>query len=466
MIYKLLSFKTLCNSVYSVVFLLLIFPLPVFAQQNTEESRRDILRYGTDTEISSLIQALRTENADYLDDELAALAKTSKNHRVLTGVLYFFGEREKNTLEERAIRAVSEREDEANETVIAAIDYLGRVRSAASVSVLISLIDTEERRFLNNGFRALGRASSSDKDAADEAAEFLLDFYSNREPGDNRRELIIAIGATGSKIGVEFLADMAINEDERAPLRIAAIEGLSKIGAPECLNAIIACVNTNDPNVRSTAVGALGPFTGEDAEKAILDAFRDSYYRTRIAAVQASRDRKLEAAVPFLKFRAERDEVLNVREESVRALGAIATQEAIETLETFFGERKNSDRIRIISAEMIMKNAPSKNVTKLIIEMEEARKRNQTALYNGLLKALGECVIEGENEDLTNVTRRLLHGNVTEKLYALNIISNNMLSVFEPDLKKFAADRNESISRRARQTLERLGIAIDEQKTE
>jgi len=456
------------TNMWLVIFIL--FPVSLFAQQNTEASRRDTIKYGTDTEITSLIQALRNENADYLDEELAELVKTSRNQRILIGIFNFFGEREKKGLEERAIRAVDERIDEANETVISAIDYLGRVRSADSIPALIELIDTEERRFLNNGVRALGRAASADKKTADEAADFLIDFYSNREPtADSRREFITAIGATGSAKGIELLSEIAVNEDERIPLRSAALEALSKIGAPECLDAVITCVNTNDPNVRSAAVGALGPFSGEAVERAILDAFRDSYYRTRIAAVQASRDRKLEAAVPYLKFRAERDEIPNVREDAIRALGAIASSESIGTLETLFYERRNSDRIRIVSAEMMMKNAPSRNVSRLIAEMDEAKRRNQTALYNGLLKALGECVIDGDKTDLTNITRRFMQsGTVTEKLYALDMIANNNLSGFDSDINTLASDRNEGIARRARQTQDRLGTGSPraEQATE
>ena len=445
------------TNMWLVIFIL--FPVSLFTQQNTEASRRDTIRYGTDTEITSLIQALRNERADYLDDELAEIAKTSRNHRILTGVFNFFGEREKKGLEERAIKAVDQRVDEANETVLSAIDYLVRVRYADSVPVLLELIDTEERRFLNNGIRALGRAASADKKTADDAADFLIDYYSNREQvADSRRELITAIGATGSTKGIEFLSEIAVNEDERVPLRIAAIESLSKIGAPECLDAIVACVNTNDPNVRSTAVGALGPFSGEAVDRAILDAFRDSYYRTRIAAVQASRDRKLEAAVPYLKFRAERDEIPNVREEALRALGIIANREAIETLEALFYDRRNSDRIRIVSADMMMKNAPTRNVSRLIAEIDEAKRRNQTALYNGLLRPLGECVIEGDKTDLINITRRFFQsGAATEKLYALDIIANNNLSGFDSEINALAADRNEGIARRARQTQDRLG---------
>ena len=448
-----------CGSRLILIWLLfIIFPALAFSQQNTEASRRDTILYGTDTEITNLIQALRNENADYLDDELVALANTSNNTRILSGILGFFGSREKNNLEDRAIRAVSKRDDEANDTVTSALDYLGRIKSAAAVDEIIALLNTEERRFLNTGFRALGRTGSANKSAGEKAADFLIDYYSNRDPGaENRRELIIAIGTTGSTKGIEMLSEIAVNEDERVPLRTGALEALSKIAASDCLDAVLECVSTNDPNVRAAAVAALGPFSGREVDSAILEAFRDSYYRTRIAAVQASRERRLVTAVPYLKYRAERDEVPNVREEAIRALGAIGNSDAIQILETLFTDRKNSDRIRTLSADMVMKNASTENIIRIIAELEEAKKRNQNNLYNGLLKALGEAVLIGDKTEMTNIARRFMQsGNATEKLFALDMIANNNLTGFDTEINALASDRNEGIARKARRTLEIL----------
>ncbi|MCL2175271.1 MAG: HEAT repeat domain-containing protein [Treponema sp.] len=447
---------SLCG-LWLIIFSFITFP--VFAQQqDIEKNRRDTIKYGTENEIASLVNSLRTENADYLDEELITIAQDSKNSKIVSSIFAFFGEREKNGLESRAIKAVNERDGESNDTVIAAIDYLGRIKSADAVPDLIKLIDTEERRFMNNGFRALGRAGASNRQTANEAAEFLIDYYENRTPSDDlKREIITAIGATGSSLGIDLLSDIAKDTSERIPLRIAAVDALSKIGDQKCLDPIIISVSANDPNVRSAAVAALGPFSGIEADNAILEAFRDSYYRSRIAAAQASRTRRLAAAVPFLKFRAERDEVPAVREESIRALGEIGNAEANETLKTIFEERKNSDRLRILSADMLMKNIPDENFDKLVQEMDDARRRNQTGLYNGLLKVVGEASLFGDTAEIANITSRFLKtGTVIEKLYALDMIANNNLRGFNEDINTLTQDRNETIARKARRTLEAL----------
>jgi HEAT repeat protein len=444
-----------------ILIILLFMNFTAYAQ-NVEASRLNIIKYGTETEIAALIQSLRTENADYLDNELITLIDSTRNSKILSGVFAFFGEREKSGLEDRAIRAIEERDDEANETVLSAIDYLGMLKVAKAAKVLTDLLDTEEKRFMNNAFRALGRASSSDREKADETADFLIDFYNNRNVGSaNEREVIIAIGETKSAKAVSLLADIASNTDERFPLRIAALDALSRVGDPAGLDAILSCVSTNDPNVRSAAVAALGPFSGEKVDKAILDAFRDSYYRTRIAAAQASRERKLVSAVPYLQFRAERDDVPNVKDEAVKALGEIANDDAMAVLDNMFKERKNSDRIRLICAQMLMKNAGQKNLTRVIVELDEAKQKNQTALYNGFLKIIGEAKIDGDKTEMENLTRRFLQsGGILEKLYGLDMAVNNELKGLSAEIKALTADKNESLARKAKRTAERLGIEI------
>jgi len=443
------------------IFIFLLFINLTAYAQDIESSRLNVIKYGTETEIAALIQSLRNENADYLDNEIITLIDNTRNTKILSGVFSFFGERGKNDLEDRAIRAIEERDDEANETVLSAVDYLGMVKAAKAVPVLIELLDTQERRFMNNAFRALGRASSANKEKADEAADFLIDFYNNRDMGTNARDVIIAIGETKSAKAVSLLADIASNTDERIPLRIAALDALSRVGDPEGLEAILACVSTNDPNVRSAAVAALGPFSGKEVDKAILDAFRDSYYRTRIAAAQASRERKLAAAVPYLKFRAENDDVPNVKDEAISALGEIANEEAMAILDNLFKERKNSDRVRLICAQMLMKNAGQKNLSRIILELDEAKQKNQTALYNGFLKIVGEAKIDGDTGEMEKLTRRFLqNGGIMEKLYGLDMAVNNELKGLSVEIKALTTDKNESLARKARRTAERLGIEI------
>jgi HEAT repeat protein len=428
-------------------------------EKTVEEQRRDTIRYGTDVEIASLIQALKNENAPYLDDELTALVQNTRNRNILSGVFAFFGSRAKEGLEDRALRAIEERDDEANETVLAAIEYLGAVRDAGAILPLEGLLDTEERRFMDTAFRALGRAAGGEgveDSLRDETAEFLMDFYANRNPGDeSQREIVIALGETGSAKGVPFLSDLAENNDARAPLRMAALRSLAQLQDTGGLDAVLKAVTSTDPNVRSAAVAALGPFSGPQVDDAVLEAFRDSYYRTRIAAALAAGERRLNQAVPYLRYRAERDDIPSVKDEAIRALGAIGNGEALEVLESLFGERSNSDRVRILTAEMLIKHEAGQYAERVIVELDEAQAKHQTPLYNGFLRVLGEAKTP-KVEDLAR--RFLAGGGVVEKSYALDMALNNELRGLAGEIRALTADKNGSLARKAKSALEKLGL--------
>jgi HEAT repeat protein len=514
---------------FLAVVLLSIGLFPVFSQEPptpdpaaTEDARRlDTIRYGTETEIAALIQTLKTENTGILDAELITVAKNTRNRNILSGVFSFFGDRNKEGLEDRALRAIEERDDEANETVLAALDYLGKIQFISAVPYIRELLDMEEQYFISACIKALGLIGGSmpvgnpesgndagDSDTVDPerppetgpefdpgetaaldpeeggigddlepppdlpqpasrekrelqesaaaVAEYLIDFYNNRSSMDeNRREIIIALGDVGSPAGVSLLREIAENNDERAVLRMSALDSLAKIGDKDGLNAILLSVESADPNVRSSAVAALGPFSGEDVDNAILEAFRDSYYKTRMAAAQAARDRRFTEAVPYLRYRAERDDVPAVKDEAIKALGAIGNPESLDILSSLFTERKNADRVRLLSAEMLLQNNADTYAEKVIAELDEAKRKNQTPLYNGFLRVLGPAKTS-VLEDLAK--RFFFSGGVVEKSYALDMVLNNRFLSLAEQVRELTDEKNGSLSRKSKLIVEQLGL--------
>jgi len=426
-------------------------------QEDLGALRRDIVRFGTETEIAALMQELQEEDSDALDNEIIALVGGTRNQNILTRAFNFFGGRERGGLEDRAVHAVEERFYEHSETVLAAINYIGWLGVTDGMLVLREVINGEERQFMNTAIRAIGRVGgAAGGETADDIAEYLIEFHEDRDLDTGTRETIIrALGETNSPAAVGFLSSIVDDSESGQFMRMAALESLSGIGNPNGLDAILSSVSANEPHVRATAVGALGPFSGAAVDAAILDAFRDSFERTRIAAAQASRERELVAAVPYLRFRATRDESQAVREHSIRALGAIATGEAIQVIEDLFTERRNSARVRLTAAEMLMENNADRFLEAFIAEKDEARQRNLTALYNGFLRILGRTT--GSN--MEPITRRLMaERGIIERSYALEIAANNNLVSLADEIRIIADDSNQALARRARRTLERMGL--------
>ncbi|MDR3276609.1 MAG: HEAT repeat domain-containing protein, partial [Treponema sp.] len=393
-----------------------------------------------------------------LEGDLIALAQKTRNRAILTGLFSFFGSRVQGGLEERALLALEEWDREDTATVLAAIDYLGKLKAGSAAPVLRALIDAGEARFTNAAIRALGRIGGAlAGEAAADIAVYLINYYETRYPGDEtRREILLALGDVRDPGAVLFLAEIASDSGVGLGIGTAALEALAGIGDERGLEAVLAALSSTNPNLRSAAVAALGPFNGPAVDDAILEAFRDAYYRTRIAAAQAAGQRKLSAAVPYLGYRAEHDEVAAVREEAVRALGAIATGEARAILERILLDRKNTERIRILAADMLVLDGGAPYAGKLIAELEWAKTSNLTNLYNGLLKA-ASTLVSPEMEALAG--RLLAGGNVVEKSYALDMVANNRFMSLIEAVRTLTDPKNGSLAPKAQATLEKLGVS-------
>ena len=373
------------------------------ADAEKTEKRRNTIRYGTDNEITALISTLKSEKTADLDGELITVAEKTGNLTILTALFSFFTDREQAGLGPRALTVLENYEDERNDVVLAAIDYLGKTRDTAALPFLMTILDASnddslasgQGPFVNVAIRAYGRiagAGGAGSDA-DEAAEFLIDYYENRTPsGEAQREIIAALGETGSQKATPFLVEVIGNAENRYVLRMAALDSVSKTGDPAAKEAVIGALTADNPNVRSSAVGALGAFTGADVDQAILDAFRDSFFRTRLGASEAAGRRKLAEAIPYLRYRALNDETPTVRDEAVKALGAMAVDggEALTSLLELFEGEKNPDRIRALAAEQLIKTDKDAYSGKVRAVMDDAKKKNRTALATGLERALGK----------------------------------------------------------------------------
>ena len=461
--------KIILIIILSIVLTTLLFAQEEGNENSVEisvmESQRNIIRFGTETEIAALIQTLRNDRSTYLDEELIQVANRTRNRNILTGIFALFGEMERSGLEERALRAISERDYEANETVSAAVDYLGRVRAREAISVLEELVNSGESRFLTASLRALGRVvggstgNNREIEETERVAFFLLDYFNNRNPSDdNRREILIALGETGSNVSVSFLSNIVTNQEERPFLRIAALNSLAIIGDEGGMEAVVEAVSSSDPNIRSAAIGALGPFSGDIVDEAILEAFRDSFWRTRVGAAQAAGQRQMISAIPFLRFRAENDDTPQVRTEAIRALGAINNNESIEIVDGLFFNRRSSDTVRLVCGEVLLQYRADTYAVRISAEMEDARQRNQTALYNGFIRMMSTA----RSSTLEPFTRSLMStGGVIERSLALDLIMNNEFRGMEEDIRALLDEQRHgiSISRKARLTLERLGLS-------
>ncbi|MDR3324440.1 MAG: HEAT repeat domain-containing protein [Spirochaetaceae bacterium] len=428
------------------------FALSAYAEEG-EEGQRDALRYGTDAEIVALMQSLKKNKADYLDAELAELARATKNPRIKSAALTFFAEKEKSGLEGVARALIETRDELDGAAVIAAMEYLAAVRAADGQDVLRAVLESGEDAYRLGAIRAIGRATGSGGGA--DAAEYLIAYYGSTSLGDDaQRELVAALGQTRSKKASGFLVGL-MNENARVGLTLAALGALEAIGDEATADAVVSHVFSKDPNVRAAAAGALGSFSGDAVNAALIDAFRDSHYKTRLAAIKSAARTKPADAAPYLKFRAENDEVPAVKEEAVRALAALAAVDgkAADALEAIFNEKKTPDKVRALAAEELVGIDGERYSGAILEKIEAAKRGNQKVLYNALIGAVSKA----KSDKLLAFAGALFaSGNAGEIAIALEITGNNRFTAYLDQTTRLAADKNSGLARMANEVLQKL----------
>ncbi len=421
-------------------------------EKTRDERRRDTIKYGTETEILELIKAVSGEKSDALDADLLAAAKSAKNPRIFQALLGYLASQKKAGAEDIAVGIMETWDQADRRTLEAAFSYAMQLKVAAAVPVLKEIVESDSADFLSQAIRTLGHCGGAGE------ADFLREYLERTEPADSvRLDIIYSLGELKAPSSVEFLAGLASDDERRAIERMYAIEALGKIGDPGGLDAIIGAFSSQDANVRLYAMTALKAFSGTAADERILEGFRDAFYKVRLVSADLSGERKLVSAVPFLIYRAERDEVPAVKDASIRALGKIASAEATAFLNKMFADKRTGDKARISIAAALLESDADGSIGTIIAAMDEAKKSKQKAeLFNGLAKRLSSAV----SPQLEDLARRFLASpDIVDKHYGLDIVIANGFTSQIETIRPLASDKSVALATKARLALEKLESA-------
>ncbi len=437
-------------SVFVLFFVAAAF-LPISAEEadvvaKANERRLETIRYGTDAELGALIEDLSKAKIDDLDPELVKLLDKTKSVKIADAILGYLADGKKKGGEKKTLDLMENRAQEANSNVDSAIRYASAIGLKKAAAQLRDILDAEESRFNVAAARALGSCGSA-SDAA-----YLVDYLEKSDPPDPViAEIIYALGEIRSDKATKYLIGLT-ESDAKSVRKIAALEALGKIADDAALTDILDALGDDDANVRASALSALAAYKGKKVETAVVSSFRDSYYKVRLAAAKAAAARKIEDAVPFLKYRAERDEVVAVREESIKALGEIGNPQALETLKSLFTEKNTADRLRSAAARALLAASADTYGGDVLAAMEKAKTEKKMPLYHSLAKAVSET----KSPALEDAAKAFLaSGDIIDKNYGLDLVILNGYSSLKDTIETLADDKNESLARKARKALGR-----------
>lgn len=411
--------------------------------------RADTLRYGIESQVIELLQTLRAERERYFDDMVLRLAREEGGHRMRAAALEYFGHFDSDRAEGVAVALLRERERHPNALVLAGFSYLARIKSRAALSVVDEVLADDERPYLQAAIRLAAAAGASDR------AEAVVRVFESEETGSALRiEALNALGELKAPAAFELLSRVLDDEAGSKAERMNAARGLAALGDDRAVESLAAASRGEDPNVRASAVEALGSFKGSAAAAAVAAALRDNHQGVRAAAVKAAGGMRLDDAVPALEFRLTQDPDRSVREAAVAALAAFDSPSTWSTLVAFAEDAKQPQQYRLRAFAAVIGEGPASSRASMRTLFAALDNEKDRASY----LAFARAALAVDKEGAADFAQRLYADKeFTSRLAAIAWAERNAYAAHAPELKRLAeSDPTESVRKRAGAALERI----------
>lgn len=420
------------------------------ASAATEASKRaDTLKYGIESQVLELVSTLAGEKNDDFKDELLAILDGSASPKLRIAVLGFFGKLEDEAAEGRAAAFVKGRDELDAALVDAAFSYLAGIKSGAAAGEAEEILKDGEKRFARGAIIALG--SGGDQGSA----KLLAEAYGKEGAGEQEKEeILLALGKLKSVDSYDFISGIALSADSSKVLRMRACAALGELGDPRAIKTLVSAQAATDPNVRASAIAALGKFPAAEAKRAVREGLRDSHVLARLAAAKATGESGDGEAIPFLEFKIRNDPERQVREASIEALSKIGGKGAEAFLAELAEDGKAAVAYRASAFKALILRGGPESRGRMLAALEAAKPAKDRAAFMAFAR---EAAQADAPESAPFVESLLADTDFQVRLGAIAWVERNRHKPLADAVKRLSdSDPVEAVRKRASLALGRL----------
>ena len=347
---------------------------------------QDTFAYGLESEISDQIDTLvKNEDKRFVND-IYNMFQLTENNAIREKVLAYFTTIKDPCIEDYAVTIVNDPYDTKKSIVDAVFKYISAVKCKAATPAVVKLLEDEAEDYFNGCINALGEIGG------EEEAQFLADYLDKDDlTTGQRQELMKVLGKLKASSTWSKLRDIVEDENENSYVRMYAAEALGAMEESASIDVLAEQYSsTSDANLRVYLVKGLSYFKDAEAQKIILQAIRDSFYKVRLEAIETAKKQDMKNAVPYLVYRAKTDSETVVKNACYPAIAALNTAEGNEFLVSLVTDKKPNDTVKSKAAAALLKegHAGDKEVVDLAIEVckTDAHKQLRYALGKEMAK--------------------------------------------------------------------------------
>lgn len=442
-----------------IIFLLVfcvIALLPLSAEEQNEEeslyqSRYEKLYYGTDAEITDLLDTLINDEDYAFSEDIASLFEKTRSDSVKAKIFDYYIKAKDPRLTDACKVYLANPYDEKKSILEKVFAYCSSLEITEVREEVVQLLEDENEDFLNASIKLLGKVGT-EEDVP------LLKSYLDKEISVPLKEAVVtAIGDIGVATNWETLLEIANDKDEATSMRMIAIEALGKLETDETVESLIKLYEETDSNVRYSVVKALATHKSDAVTSLITEAIRDSYFRVRIEAMSIAKEQQLYDTVPSILYRAKNDSEAVVKNKAYEVLAAIGDRTAIDYLLGIVKGTKQGESVRGKVASYLLMYDFDIALDTIIETAEKCLKDDR---YKNLRYALGKEFAKYNNANLESICQKYLeHKDVATKGTGLDIFRRNAFANLTPMVQAMAENSKEGANqKKARYILDLLGL--------
>lgn len=403
--------------------------------ENYVEDSKAVFKYGLESQISSLIDELTSNEDMRFVDEIYDLFFETKDVAVKDKVIEYFTKLKDPCLGDYACEVINDPYDTRRDTVDRCFKYVSEAQVRESVPGLVDLVDKEEDEYFTGALTALGELGER------EEAEFLADYLDRDDlTVPQRQALMRVLGRIKAVETWDKLAEIAKNEDENSFVRMYAAEAIGAMEKPESEEILIDLFESTDPNLRCHVVKGIVHFNDEKADKLIIQALRDSQYKVRLEAIEAVEKREMKEAVPYLVFRCkDKDELKSVREKSYGVMAKLNTSEGNDYLVSILEDKKVAGGTKAKVAGVLLEQ--NKAGTKAILELARNALKSEHKDQKNLRYSLGKEFAKYDRSEFADICSEYLDSkDVATQGTGLDIWAKGRYSSCKAKVEEIARD--------------------------
>ena len=415
------------------------------------DRRKEILLYGIDNEVKTVLAELQQEQIDTYNELLSTVISETRNTDIIQGIYRLWNDtayKEGLVIAREELQKVIEDEDFNNAIVQSAIAYIADQKDIESLPLLYDLTIERNSRLAAASIRAIGKIPQENNE--DGGTEKLLDRLIKEDPiaeDDLVAALIVTLGELQYEPAAEELVAIVEDTGGSAGHRRLACISLGKIGRSEDFKIVERIFfETEDATLRSYALAGLADFPDQETEDILIQALkRDSFWRIRVTAAEKLSGMNTEGINELLHYKASNDPVPQVRIASLKALGASGNQKNKDYLLDFFKDRKNGTEVRLACMSVLVEEKIPGTNDAVNSVMDDLWEKDEGRFLEFVCRDLSRS----DWGELQPIYKRMLsHSNWLLQIYGVRGIRRNNILSLQNDVNELDKDGTDSRVRR------------------